>query len=98
MTLATSLVVLFNCYATADVLTKLLQQCFLFLAHLSRRLIGEFVVYKGISRPSVRPSASVVRLSTFSNDISSEADSFHISHIASIGKGERKVVFFIPIG
>ena len=30
MTLATSLVVLFICYATADILTKLLQQCFLF--------------------------------------------------------------------
>ena len=30
MTLATSLVVLFNCYATADILTKLLRQCFLF--------------------------------------------------------------------
>ena len=30
MTLATSLVVLFNCYATADILTKHLQQCFLF--------------------------------------------------------------------
>ena len=30
MTLATSLVVLFNCYATAEILTKLLQQCFLF--------------------------------------------------------------------
>ena len=30
MTLATSFVVLFNCYATADILTKLLQQCFLF--------------------------------------------------------------------
>ena len=30
MTLATSLVVLFNCYATADILTKLLQECFLF--------------------------------------------------------------------
>ena len=38
-----------------------------FLAHLSRRLIGELIVYKGIRRPSV------VRLSTFSNDISSEA-------------------------
>ena len=36
------------------------------LAHLSRRLIGELIVYKGIRRPSVR-------LSTFSNDISSEA-------------------------
>ena len=53
-----------------------------FLAHLSRRLIGELLVYKGIRRPSVvrRPS---VRLSTFSNDISSEAEKpilfiFHI--------------------
>ena len=42
-----------------------------FLAHLSRRLIGELIVYTGIQRPSVvrRPS---VRPSTFSNDISSE--------------------------
>ena len=38
----------------------------LFLAHLSRRLIGELLVYRGIRRPSVRPS------STFSNDFSSE--------------------------
>ena len=30
MALATSLVVLFHCCATADILTKLLQQCFLF--------------------------------------------------------------------
>ena len=30
MTLVTSLVVLFNCYAAADILTKHLQQCFLF--------------------------------------------------------------------
>ena len=30
MTLATSFVVLFNCYATADILTKFLHQCFLF--------------------------------------------------------------------
>ena len=30
MTLATSFVVLFNSYATADILTKFLQQCFLF--------------------------------------------------------------------
>ena len=60
------------------------------LAHLSRRLIGELIVYKGIRR-----------LSTFSNDISSEAMkpiSFHISHIASIGRGNEKVVFFVPIG
>ena len=41
--------------------------CKLFLAHLSRRLIGELIVYGGIRRPSS------VRLSTFSKDISSEA-------------------------
>ena len=38
-----------------------------FLAHLSRRLIGELIVYEGIRRPSVR------LLLTFSNDIYSEA-------------------------
>ena len=43
----------------------------LLLAHLSRRLIGELIVYEGIRRPSVRRPS--VRLSTFSNDISSEA-------------------------
>ena len=43
-----------------------------FLAHLSRRLIGELIVYEGICCPSVRPSV-VRHLSTFSNDISSEA-------------------------
>ena len=34
-----------------------------FLAHLSRRLIGELIVYpwSGVRRPSVRPSSSVVR-------------------------------------
>ena len=29
------------------------------LAHLSRRLIGELIVYKGIRRPSVRRPSSV---------------------------------------
>ena len=38
------------------------------LALLSRRLIGELIVYEGIRRPSV-----FHRLSTFSNDIASEA-------------------------
>ena len=54
------------------------------LAHLSRRLIGELIVYAGIRRPFV-----VRRLSTFSNDISPEADSFHITDIAYI---------FVPVG
>ena len=53
-----------------------------FLAHLSRRLIGELIVYTGIRRPSVVLSSSI-RPSTFSNDISSEAvrpilSTFHI--------------------
>ena len=60
----------------------------LLLAHLSRRLIGELLVFRGIRRPSVvRPS------STFSNDFFSEAaswaDSSHISYIASIGRGNE---------
>ena len=37
---------------------------FLFLAHLSRRLIGELIVYRSSRSPSVRPS---VRLLTLSN-------------------------------
>ena len=57
-----------------------------FLARLSRRLKGEPKVYEGIRRPPV------VRQSTFSNDIS-EADSFHISHVASIGRGTNNCVF-----
>ena len=44
--------------------------------------------------PSVVPPS--VRLSTFSNDISSEAVRlilFYFSHIASIGKGNEKLCF-----
>ena len=52
-----------RCCVTADILKKLLQQCLLFLAHLSRRLIGELLVYKGIRRPSVvrRPSVNIFK-------------------------------------
>ena len=32
-----------------------------FLAHLSRRLIGEVIVYEGFRRPSVRPSGLTKR-------------------------------------
>ena len=33
-----------------------------FLAHLSRRLIGELIVYEGFSRPSVvRPSVNIFK-------------------------------------
>ena len=45
-----------------------------FLAHLSRRLMGELIVYQSLRRPSVRPSVRrpSVRPSTFSNIFSSE--------------------------
>ena len=46
-----------------------------FLAHLSRRLMGELIVYQSLRRPSVVRPSSVrlsVRLSTFSNIFSSE--------------------------
>ena len=45
-----------------------------FLAHLSRRLTGELIVYQSLRRPSVvRPSVRLsVRPSTFSNIFSSE--------------------------
>ena len=42
------------------------------LAQLSRRLTGELIGYPWIRRPSVRPSASVVRPFTFLNVFSSE--------------------------
>ena len=49
MTLATSLVVLFNCYATADILMKLLQQCFLFSLLLLLYLVhSQMSVYRTI--------------------------------------------------
>ena len=55
------------------------------LAHLSRRLIGELIVYEGIRRPSVNIFKRYLLRSR-------ETDSFHISHIASIGGGTK--VFF----
>ena len=48
MTLATSLVVLFNFYATADILTKFLQQCFFFLLLLLYLGNSQVSVYKTI--------------------------------------------------
>ena len=64
----------------------------LFLAHLSRRLIGELIVYEGIRRPSLVRRPSSVNIF---KDISSEAVRifFHISHIASIGWGNEKLCF-----
>ena len=54
MALATSLVVPFYCCATADIVTKLLQQCFLFFS--SPEPLGsqdELIVYPSSRRPSV---------------------------------------------
>ena len=96
MTLATILVVLFNCYATADILTKFLQQCFL-LAHLSRRLIGELLVYKGIRRPSVRPS--VVRQHFQTTSPLKPRSRFFSYFTYSIYRSvERIIAFFVPVG
>ena len=63
------------------------------LAHLSRRLIGELIVYEGIRRPSVRPSVNIYKRHLL---WSREVDSFRISHIASIagwGGGKKSCVF-----
>ena len=64
------------------------------LAHLSQRLIGELIVYTGIRRPSV------VRPSTFSKDISSEAvrPIFSILHTKHLQVGGTKSYVFIPVG
>ena len=47
-----------------ETLLQNLCKCSLFLAHLSRRLRGELIVYRSSRRPSVRPC---VRLFTLSN-------------------------------
>ena len=56
------------------------------LAHLSRRLIGELIVYRGILRLS----------STFSNDFSEAVKCILFIFIASIGGGTNNCVF-IPV-
>ena len=38
-----------------------------FLAHLSRRLKGELIVYRSIRRPSVRPSVNIFKLEYLRN-------------------------------
>ena len=44
----------FTQYSSLDLNTVvLILTCVRFLAHLSRRLIGELLVYRGIRRPSV---------------------------------------------
>ena len=66
-----------------------------FLAHLSRRLIGELIVYEGIHRPSVVRPLSINCLSTFSNDTSSEAKKPIIFTYSIYRSRERIIVFFL---
>ena len=64
----------------------------MFLAHLRRRLIGELIVYRGIRRSSdCRPSVNIFKRHLLLNR---EADSFHIPHIAFIGRANEKLCFY----
>ena len=62
-----------------------------FLAHLSRRLMGELIVYQSLQRPSiVRRLSSVVGPSTISNIFSSETTGpikFKL-HMVKFGQGQ----------
>ena len=57
MTLATISVVLFNCYATADILMKFLQQCFLYF--IVDVIPGQVSVYRTIGPTLVYRSAYI---------------------------------------
>ena len=79
------------------------------LAHLSRRLMGELIVYQSLRRPSVRRPSSVVRPSTFSNIFSSETTGpiklkFHMetpkdagTKVCSNGSGHMTKMGAMPI-
>ena len=69
------------------------QAFFAFLAHLSRRLIGELIVYEGIRRPFTRPSVVCQHFQT-TCPLNREANSSHISQTASIGLGNKKLCFY----
>ena len=57
----------------SDIFLILVCEITAFLAHLSRRLMGELIVYQSLRPSVVRPSVPLsVRLSTFSNIFSSE--------------------------
>ena len=45
-----------KCFACADPESFVRGPNLMFLAHLSRRLMGELIVYQSLRRPSVRPS------------------------------------------
>ena len=66
------------------------------LAHLSRRLIGELIVYKGIRRPSVRPSVRQHFQTTSPLKLRSRFFSYFTYSIYR--SGERIIAFFVPVG
>ena len=67
------------------------------LAHLSRRLIGELIVYKGIHRPSVvRPSVRQHFQTT--SPLKPRSRFFSYFTYSIYRSGERIIVFFIPVG
>ena len=70
--------------------------CYFLLAHLSRRLIGELIVYpwSGVRRPSVRPSSSTMLKPLLLRNRS--ADQSQILCGASLGKGNE--ILFAAFG
>ena len=70
----------------------------LFLAHLSRRLRGELIVYRSSRRPSVRPCVGVFTLSNMniSETNGSIATKFYLKHhlgggLAALGFGPDRI-------
>ena len=76
--------------------------CCLCLAHLSRRLIGELLVYKGIRRPSVvRPSSvrpSVRQHFQTTSPLKPRSRFFSYFTYSIYRSGERIIAFFVPVG
>ena len=64
----------------------------LLLAHLSRRLMGELIVYQSLRRPSIVRPLSVARPSTISNIFSTYLTSR--SNLLPNGKISEKLIFF----
>ena len=73
----------FPIFSKLPIYSYILSKSPIFLAHLSRRLIGEFIGYPWIRRPS-SSLVVVVRLFTFSNVFSSET-----ACGASLGRGTK---------
>ena len=72
--------------------SKLTAFC-IFLAHLSRRLIGELIVYRSSRRPSVRPSVHIFKHEYLCNQL---ADWNEVLSEASLGGGGKASVSFDP--